>query len=561
MQQTNEYSVYELARIIACHRPWFSRMFYSDRGELHPCVVAMLNRGDRPLDWHRLTLEWPHVSQEEPSMLAYVRDERSGENSRFTRTGKIAGYLKRHWPQVSDNVLRDVVALWNTNKAGGCSFLDKCTEAYVDAVMNGPNSCMKWNHVDTPSHHPYSVYDPDLGWEMAVHKKDGLIIGRALVYGGRPLPEGKRVFVRSFRACDDNPYSTGYSHSDTDLESWLKAQGIEHKRSWPDGTRLARLPHRHGGWMAPYIDGDEQHVDVRSDYLVIDCDGEYLAENTDGTLGEPSAVSCDVCDSRVDEEDTTYVEYRRTNGRMWSGTVCSCCIDDSFTYVNYGYAHNDHVTTAIDGTVWVTADGSPDSYVEITEGSREGEFDHMDNSLELVDGGWVHQEDEGDYVQLDTRDDDYERYAFRGDCTEVEDCWVQTCNLDDLCIEVTAGSCSGTYMFKEDHTFYEDQYGQVWHEDDLIEADQALVTKEPFLVCVAVDSLSCSNDPLYAAFNVAPFADEDNPPMRVVLVDDALYTQEDIDERAVIFNFDTGHWERAQMSLEFVLPATATVTN
>jgi hypothetical protein len=345
-------------------RFWHNRL--QSKYSLHPVIQRIIDTDwIRPLDWHLLLLEWPHISDDDNQMLAYTRNETAGMDfvdngsKRQTKTS-IGKYLARHWPHVPSDVRRDWAGRF---KPARYEFWDT-KERVILSIELGPQSCMKstqdnipfkgvdrraalaWTEDNTVSvrwnRHPYACYDPSLGWRSAVRLDAGMpdvVLGRALVY------EPEKCFVRSFKRGDSED---AYSHSDEQLEAWLVDQGYEHMDAWPNGTRLAKIDHpTYGGWMAPYIDGDVNRVEVRANYLVIDeDDGRYSCENTDGTMDGGSdddsddssyVGSCVRCDDSLDEND----DYTSA-GRSEDELVCDVCLCRHYTFVR-GATNNPRV--------------------------------------------------------------------------------------------------------------------------------------------------------------------------------------------------------------------------
>lgn len=210
--------------IIYFSRPW--HQLQQRKHPLHPAVVAALKFA--PADnWQQLLLEWPHVDQTDVTRLAYIRNERAGETDRPTSTS-LGKYLRQHWPNMLDHHIRDYVAKYATV---GEFRIERTTEAIVDAVQNGPSSCMQWesdDDIDDLGCHPYEVYAPCYGWHMATRYEGSRIMGRALLMQ-RDNDEAKpKYFVRAYRRKDDEDYS----QPDDELIQWLKSQGYEHRHSW-----------------------------------------------------------------------------------------------------------------------------------------------------------------------------------------------------------------------------------------------------------------------------------------------------------------------------------------
>lgn len=304
--------------------------------ELHPAVEALAEKHP-PADAMLLVWQWPHVSETDGKRLAYTRDKEHGKADRQTVTS-IGKYLKRHWPDLPDHVIRDAIASFTPDEFE----IQEGIKALITAVELGPRSCMQSGYGSIPfdeeQHqrlvkwladpegeepdwhlHPYSVYIPDYGWKIAVRKNaKGEIQGRCLL-----LETGlQKCFVRSY-ARPSNPGD--YSQTDHMLEAWLKNQCFASFKAWPQGAKLDVVFHPEDeGYLLPYIDGHNdsaRRVTLCSPgHFKIDSIGEYLCENTDGTatVEEENMVECYDCEDLVSKDDIVSVY----GGDRW---VCQCC--------------------------------------------------------------------------------------------------------------------------------------------------------------------------------------------------------------------------------------------
>jgi len=382
-------------------REWFQRE--CNAHGYHPAVNDAL-RIARPHDWHLLLLEWPHKSVTDPNRLAYTQSERHGEADRQTVT-TIGKYLTRHFGGILyDHEIRDIVA--RHSYSGSIEIVDYLPNM-IEAVMNGPSSCMTRHFNircdDGEQRHPYAVYDPSLGWSMAVRVENGKILGRCLLYTD---PETQyKCFVRSYKR---NPDERSHSGVDEAIEAYLKSIGFEKRGGWPEDAKLSyyKLSGNSNEFLAPYIDGDERHVDIYCDmYLTISANGEYCCDNTDGRCGAP-LCSCEDCGAAIYDEDDQYCV-----GRGEDTTVCPRCFDE-YTYV-YGrrgyqyYVHNNYIVEA-DGE-WYDEDYLDDNNIVELE---DGEHTHSDNAtfIESADAWYPSDSDEICYA-VDT-----EQYEMRNNC-------------------------------------------------------------------------------------------------------------------------------------------------
>ena len=427
-------------------RRWWLRV--AEAFDLHPLVYKLVYEYHlRPMDWHLMLLEWPHVSEDDQTMIAYTRTEEAGRafpdvgSKRLTKT-TVGKYIARHYPHVPDHLRRDLCALY----APEVFELWTTKEEIICGIELGPQSCMKSSYGNIPfsgsdnarlvawydgdkdtrvdwNSHPYAVYAPEYGWKMAVRLDKGKpdeVLGRALVLD----MDGFKGFVRSYARTE------GYSSTDTALEAWLHTQGYRKHSAWPDGAKLRRLEHPHRDvFMVPYIDGDTQKVADHGPYLTIDCDGDYECTNTDGTADhqEDAVVGeCDCCGDTVydgDDEriwagrdEDTYVcgscarNYQYVRGASRRGSYMSYYVhEDDAVEVNGNYYDSDNLPDYIvysdyhdqhynrDDVVWVEGE---DDYYE--EGNDE---------IVEIDGHYYRKDDEDCVVYCVD-----EKYRLRNDC-------------------------------------------------------------------------------------------------------------------------------------------------
>ena len=383
-------------------RQWFHREWNKHR--LHPAVESMM-RIYKPDDWHRLLLEWPHKSETDPNRLAYTRDERAGEQDRQVVTS-IGKYLTRHFSHAPDDMIRDIVA--EHTYAGGVAITDNM-DAMIDAVMRGPSSCMTKEFSiissDGSAHHPYEVYDPSLGWSMAVRKDGDTVLGRCLLWRGDYDNDADyKCFVRSYKR---EKGERSHSGSDEAIESYLKARGYVKLSAWPDGTPLMRYElRRGGGYLMPYIDGGTQHVD--EDTFTIDSDGDIAADETGGVSGNAYDSECEECGARFNSEDEGIWTGRHEDYR-----VCGNCADD-YTYA-YGYrgrqyyVHNNDIVE-VDGEYYHDEYLGDNGIVQL----HDGEYCHQDNAV------WI--ESQNEYYHCDDDDICYDEDA--GEYNLKSNCWL-----------------------------------------------------------------------------------------------------------------------------------------
>lgn len=433
-----------------CGGPRYWHTCITDTYELHPVVQHVIGvAGIRPVNWQNLLLEWPHISEVDDTLIAYTRDERAGldfidnGSKRQTKTS-IGKYLSRHWPHVRDDVRRDwaarfkpaVFAIWDTR------------ETVICAVELGPRSCMKSTYGSIPfkaydnaqlltwytgghtgyvdwASHPYSVYDPALGWRMAVRMEkgnDAVVMGRALLH------EVSKTYVRTYKR-NASGDEGDYSYADEQLEAWMTDQGYRKASDW-EGKRIARVDHPSGGLMVPYLDGGAQSADEDGHLLVICRRGKLSGSNTDGgggTIGADVIGTCADCGSAILEDD----DDRICAGRGEDREVCGDCAS-GYTYVrgatNWGSGAYSEYYVADDDVLHLAgiqydSENLPDNLITLHNGDvcehddavyLEGEGEYYEagsDAIVAVGDEWFRKDDDESVVACADGE-----YRLRGDC-------------------------------------------------------------------------------------------------------------------------------------------------
>lgn len=475
MDTIQNYDLHCLMTVVNRSRPWHHVL--QCRYHIHPVVYDLMTTRTRPIDWHRVVLEWPHVSESDPTRIAYTRDERSGEQDRQVVTS-VNKYVRERWSlrDLPDHVLREMVDAYNAKQSNTCEFVPDTAKDYIKVVQTGPQTCMCWNSYDEEDdqtagvEHPYKCYDPQYGWRMAVRRNGrNQLVGRALVLE----TDKNKCFVRTFKAADDDPNSSGYSHSDEKLQAWLKDQGYEHFNSWPAGTKLYTEEVRRGGDMlAPYIDGDRHNADLVSTadgayHWRITSDGEYQLRETNGTAEYNESCTCEQCSARVSEDDL------HSTGVDGDYSVCQSCLDDDYTWVEHAtrwggaYISNSDVVTTVEGDVIVPNTRCAEDYMFLDYGCHEGDWTHIDNTVCDIDGNYWHSDDMGDDL---LRLDEASKHAH--EYVDADDVHITMCcrnfhedDVGETIVHLEHGVNEGEYALLEDTVL--DCYGDRWHTDDI----------------------------------------------------------------------------------------------
>jgi hypothetical protein len=462
-------AIWNLQSVLRYSRDWVRRE--QDRYNIHPVIITLMTEVARPNDWHRILLEYPHISVSDTARVAYTRDDRSGVADRqiVTTLGK---YIRERWStaDLPDHVLRQHVDTYVVRNTASCEWLEDDVHEFIEAVQNGPRSCMRWDDFDgDDDYHPYRCYDPKHGWRMAVrrngHKQ---IVGRALAISNDAV--GK-LFVRSFKADGDDPDGGGYSHSDEKLEAFLKDEGYEKHHRYPEGVKLYTRKLRSGEYLAPYMDGDRWNAGLgmfNDEYFFkLDDEGNFSLRETNGHAEEAERSTCDCCGASFDDDDL------RTVGVNEDARVCDGCTDENYTYVENAtrwggcFVHNDDVFESVEGDTLTDSSHSLNGYTYLDCGQHEGLYTQDDNAVCDVNGEYWHTDDiGGDLVCLCEGSTHSGEYIARGDA--VEDIESNYWHEDDVGADITqvdAGIHEGEYVCTDDTVT--DSNGTIWHIDDV----------------------------------------------------------------------------------------------
>lgn len=232
-------------------------------------------------------MHFPHISAEDPSMLAYYESPEKGEAGRITTT-RPGKYLKKYFSDtLSDKQILFYAEWWQTgsrpSETSGAALKFAKTEAEIISVYaKGPGSCMSGKKCVGA----YAAGD----LAVAYLEDDRRIIARALCW-----PD-KKVFGRVYPS-PDNYANDGYSSRSAatsvqnQLLTMLKKDGWTHysEVSHPfDGAKLRadRVKQNDNRfWRMPYIDGGYRlTIDPAMTHFKIDHAGLWQSGGTNGTI-------------------------------------------------------------------------------------------------------------------------------------------------------------------------------------------------------------------------------------------------------------------------------------
>lgn len=327
----------------------------------------------------RLALFLPERSKTITGGISIYQNKTKKDKDTRTPYSKVGRAFKAMFPEIPDAMLEKWVDAYRakfpvlnyTLKEGrdGADF--KRAYSHTQAPMQNPyttssrkslaNSCMRYKFDNLPIH-PTEVYASGDFFILWAETETGQIASRCVVYHEEgSKPQAGPVY--------------GVCESSIDMiEIKLKDIGavLYPDSSWL-GAKVNKVPHKHGGVIGPYIDGDYQGLKNTDGekYLEI-CKGyeaDYDASCYKGVLGG-SAYTCYECGGEIDEGD----EFTG-NDRCY----CESCFYDLFTYCN-------HYDEYVEGGEGATAHINPTRYGWNTGWVCQ---DALDNHYTLCkDGGW-----------------------------------------------------------------------------------------------------------------------------------------------------------------------------
>jgi hypothetical protein len=255
--------------------------------------------------WH-----FPHISIDEPSMVAYTPNPEYGVRDRQVRT-KVGRYLQQFYGDLITS--EQIRSMANGTKQLDLEFDSDIRAAYLRGGRDGVTSCMTHavsSYSTRGDYHPVDVYQTGAFKVALLH--DGFnneICARALVH----VPS--RVFVRC------------YGREANTLQDRLVGADYSEQDEWENGIRMLLIRDDDDNVVVPYMDGRTQSASIEyhdgKEWLVVDRGGDVDMSTTSGVWYEQETQYCDECQDSVecDEETMEYSSYHGMN-------IGPCCIDD-----------------------------------------------------------------------------------------------------------------------------------------------------------------------------------------------------------------------------------------
>ena len=286
-----------------------------------------------------------HVSKKNPELIAYTKDAIKGAQDKQSLLS-IEAFI--NLVSNKDNDTKEYIKRLQLNWARDntpaqfkiATTADEIEHVYTNYDKESRHvsgSCMRYSHdeirwpkVDSKPFHPVRAY---AGGDLAIAymtNSEGKTIARALCCPDRKL------------------YSRMYADSDL-LHKALQDAGYSKSSyygSGPslDGARLSLIESDGGEYIAPYLD-EVGRARVEGAFLVLDSDGDYLLQNTNGVAEERNST-CDCCGESFNEDDLSTVYTRSTMSQ--SESWCEYCRGNNAFYCE---GEREYFSASVDHTI------------------------------------------------------------------------------------------------------------------------------------------------------------------------------------------------------------------
>lgn len=354
--------------------------------------LRTLGKLDDALWWH-----FPHISTEEPTMVAYTPSPDYGQRDRQVRT-KIGRYLTQFYGKVlTENQIRSMA-----NGVKQLEFhMSKERDAFDDIYSTPEDecdmqSCMQGGAYHFDSHcHPCITYasgDFAITW-LTDRVMDDRLVARAIV--AFPDNTDKAHFVRV------------YGKEADALHDMLIERGYAKRGSYDDKPRLLCIEDDDDRYVLPYVDGSDRrvslhYVDGKKYWLIGSSDGEneQWASNTNG-LSEEMGETCGHCGDRMrgGRNNMAYSDYHDIY-------IGECCLENYY----YAYTRNgnqDYINA--DECIYCESDSEYYherylDYHDIVYCTHEGEYRFSNECVKIESGEWTREDNAVNVLNKDGGD-------------------------------------------------------------------------------------------------------------------------------------------------------------
>ena len=347
-----------------------------------------------------------HVSRYNKSQVAYVQSPEHGERDRQTSV-KFGKYLRQHFDHLTDPEVAEAASLYRKEMIGDIDVKFARTRAEIREVYEeGPDSCMSHNASSymTQGVHPCEIYaTPDCS--IAYVERDGRITGRTVIN------EVQKNYVRIYG-------------DEMVLQEGLDMLG--YKQGSLNGCSLLLLRTDSDQVVAPYLDGECTTVDVLSDKIVVNFDGDEEMQGQYGTMAQ-EVQQCGHCDDAFHEEDICWSGYHDIY-------ICDGCSDE-YTYAYYSdygnqsYIRNDRSFYEYEGEYYTSDSLDYHNLIIIDDTAYRNDdssviYSHQDEQWYLTDDVEYFQNIHGDMdctcIEDLIQPEDVEHHMLAEDCYDFQ---------------------------------------------------------------------------------------------------------------------------------------------
>lgn len=363
-----------------------------------------------------------HVSEDDPTKVAYTRDFDGFMNDRQIRTTP-GRYLRKYYPELTEDQVREcaeaylareasrrapvVVVDNNDPKWVGETFqLKKLWRHLYDTIMVD-YSCMR----GCDSVMAYGV--PGNNLAMVTWLPRGATLDDEVGYGRAIVRTDTKQYIRAYPAqqWDDSVHTSSQVKQ---LEALGYTEGPL------EGVRLWRIEGDNSGTlMVPYLDGQAVRVsEDGDDYLRVSDAGDYDAQNASGILdiSDGNGCTCSDCGGRYDEDNMHSVD---------DDLICDGCIDRNYVWSEPAdrYLRNDDDAIYVESTDEYYPRYSLREYdihkVTVGSGRHRHNYYHVADLVFLgYRDAWAHEDD---VTILDVETSAGDAYALDEDTVTTED--------------------------------------------------------------------------------------------------------------------------------------------
>lgn len=404
----------------------YVRPVTSEEAQNYVWFQQKVGREEYELIHDKFPIAWntgAHISTVEPDLVAYFPTQKHWD-SKVPQKIKAGRYLRKYFPDMSDDEVREKASLLTGNKRTlkVLTHWYDMFKAYRALDLNGVvSSCMTkdcWRPV-----HPLMVY----------HESDVVL---AVMYEG-DAPKARALINKNTKEYNiiygqwermlPMLAAAGYTHGCLDGAKINKLQRYPHGVEWDD-LRESIEPIRtidNERLLMPYIDGHRDHsrgcnnatsVNVKYDYVEIQKYGDFTANDYENAcIGEKEEETewCEMCEENFPYGDGYYLEHEGTtccnycyhNNTVRVITHVSATRGNSWELVTEYYAR-DNCTYVDETTEWYMSTDVANQAGWVYSDYHDCWMD-KDDCVHMEDGDWISVDEEGIVFTYDEEESEY----------------------------------------------------------------------------------------------------------------------------------------------------------